>query len=143
MRRALVAMLVWVAAAATMLARPATAAQHATVVTATQVNGRWRSGANTITVRALGKNRLRVSFDLIYEYQTPGGPIGNLGTGGGIATIEGDTAIYRTDDPNDICQITFHFAKGRMIVTQVGICGFGQHVSAEGTYHKVSARTPK
>jgi hypothetical protein len=46
---------------------------------------------------ALGKQRLQVEFSGVYEYKTPQGPMANQGDGSGIATIEGDTAIFKPE----------------------------------------------
>lgn len=75
-------------------------------------------------------------------------PLGlNDGAGSGIARIEGDTAIFRPDDPHldpdDQCKITMQFTKGKLIVKQEGQCGFGLNVGALGTYRRVSTAKPK
>lgn len=67
----------------------------------------------------------------------------NTGTGNAIAHIEGDTAIFKPDDSDDECKITMKFTKGKLVVDQEGICGFGHNVMANGTYRKISARKPK
>jgi hypothetical protein len=66
----------------------------------------------------------------------------NEGEGSGVATIEGDTAIFKPEDAEEECQIALRFTGGKLAVTQTGICGFGHNVSAAGTYKKVSARKP-
>ena len=71
------------------------------------------------------------------------GPSANEGEGSGVATIEGDTAIFKPEGAEEECQITLRFTGGKLVVTQTGICGFGHNVSAAGTYRKVSARKPK
>jgi hypothetical protein len=35
------------------------------------------------------------------------------------------------------------FTGGKLIVTQVGTCGFGNRVVADGTYKKTSSKKPK
>jgi hypothetical protein len=69
----------------------------------------------------------------------------NTGTGSAIARIEGDTAIFRPDGLNEDeeCKITMRFTKGKLIVEQEGICGFGHNVWAAGTYRRVSKTKPK
>jgi hypothetical protein len=67
----------------------------------------------------------------------------NEGEGSGVATIEGDTAIFKPEGAEEECQITLKFTGGKLVVTQTGICGFGHNVSAEGTYRKVSSKKPK
>jgi hypothetical protein len=113
------------------------------VVTAAQVNGTWRSHKNEFKILALGKQRLRVEFSGVYEYNTPYGPSANIGDGSGIASIEGDTAIFKPEGAEDECQITLKFVGKKLDVTQVGICGFGNNVSAQGSYRRVSARKPR
>ena len=75
--------------------------------------------------------------------QNAAGSNGNEGEGSGVATIEGDTAIFKPEGAEEECQITLKFTGGKLVVTQTGICGFGHNVSAEGTYKKVSSKKPK
>ena len=112
-------------------------------VTAAQVNGTWKTKGGEFKIWALGKQRLQVEFSGVYEYKTPKGPMANEGEGSGIATIEGDTAIFKPEGAEEECQITLKFTGGKLVVTQTGICGFGHNVSAEGTYKKVSSKKPK
>lgn len=116
------------------------------VVTASQVNGTWsskRGGFGLWRVWALGQQRLRVEFYGHYEYNTPAGPIANLGEARGIAEIEGDTAILKPDEMENRCTIKLQFVGQRLIVSQDGECGFGKHVTAAGEYRKTSSRKPK
>jgi len=113
------------------------------VVTASQVNGTWSSKRGIIRVWALGKQRLRVEFYGLYEYNTPGGPIANLGEARGIAEIEGDTAILKPDETDNRCTIKLQFVGQRLIVSQDGECGFGKHVTSAGEYRKTSSHKPR
>lgn len=113
------------------------------IVTAAQVNGTWSSKRGIIRVWALGKQRLRVEFYGLYEYNTPAGPIANLGEARGIAEIEGDTAILKPDETENHCTIKLQFVGQRLLVSQDGECGFGKHVTATGEYRKTSRRKPK
>jgi hypothetical protein len=112
-------------------------------VTADQVNGTWKTKGAEFKIWALGKQRVQIEFSGVYEYKTPQGPTANEGEGSGVATIEGDTAIFKPEGAEEECQITLRFTGGKLVVTQTGICGFGHNVSAAGTYKKVSAREPK
>jgi hypothetical protein len=112
-------------------------------VTAAQVNGTWKTNSGEFKIWALGQQRLQIEFSVVYEYKTPRGPSANEGEGSGVATIEGDTAIFKPEDAEEECQITLRFTGGKLVVTQTGICGFGHNVSAAATYKKVSARKPK
>ncbi|MBL8208409.1 MAG: hypothetical protein JNM09_29530 [Blastocatellia bacterium] len=118
-------------------------AAQKTVVTAAQVNGTWSSKRGTIRVWALGKQRLRVEFYGLYEYNIPGGSIANLGEARGIAEIEGDTAILKPDERENRCTIKLQFVGPRLIVSQDGECGFGKHVTSAGEYRKTSSRKPR
>jgi hypothetical protein len=104
-----------------------------TSVTAAQVNGTWKTKYGEFKVWALGKQRLQIEFSGVYEYKTPQGPTANEGEGSGIATIEGDTAIFKPEGAEEECQITLKFTGSKLVVTQTGICGFGHNVSAAGT----------
>jgi hypothetical protein len=108
------------------------------VVTAAQVNGTWKNKNGTFHIRALGHQRLQVSFSGVYGYNTPAGPSLNEGEGAGIAFIEGDTAIFKPEEAEDECKITMQFAGDRLSVTQEGSCGFGFRVTAAGIYRKVT-----
>jgi hypothetical protein len=112
-------------------------------VTAAQVNGTWKTKWGEFKIWALGHQQLQVEFSGVYEYKTPQGPTANTGEGSGIATIEGDTAVFKPENAEDECRITLKFTGGKLVVTQTGICGFGQNVTAAGTYKKVSAKKPK
>src|SRR6266850_1216875 len=96
-----------------------------TIVTAAQVNGTWQTKWGEFKVWALGRQRLQIEFSGTYEYDTPSGPMANVGTGSGIAHIEGDTATFKPDGVDDDCAITMKFTHGKLIVTQEGGCGFG------------------
>jgi len=112
-------------------------------VTATQVNGTWEMKGGEFKIWALGQQKLQVEFSGSYEYKSPAGPMANTGEGSGIARIEGETAVFKPDGAEDECKITLKFSHGKLIVTQTGVCGFGNNVTAEGTYRKVSAKKPK
>jgi hypothetical protein len=112
-------------------------------VTAAQVNGTWKTKYSEFKIWALGQQRLQIEFSGVYEYKTPQGLTANEGQGSGIATIEGDTAIFRPEGAEEECRITLKFTDGTLVVNQDGICGFGHNVSAAGNYKKVSARKPK
>ncbi len=112
-------------------------------VTAAQVNGTWKMKGGEFKIWALGQQRLQIEFSGTYEYQSPQGPTANEGQGSGIARIEGDTAVFKPEGAEDECKITLKFTRGKLVVTQTGTCGFGNHVSAEGTYKRVSSNKPK
>jgi hypothetical protein len=112
-------------------------------VTAAQANGTWQTKGGEFRIWALGHQRLQVEFSGVYESKTPQGPSANTGQGNGIATIEGDTAIFKLENAEDECRFTLKFSHGKPIVIQTGICGFGHNVTAAGTYKKVSAKKPK
>jgi hypothetical protein len=78
-------------------------------VTAAQVNGTWKTKGGEFKICALGKHRLQVEFSGVYEYKTPQGPMANEGEGSGVATIEGDTAIFKPEGAEEECQITLKF----------------------------------
>lgn len=115
------------------------------IVTAAQVNGTWKYRGNVFKIWSLGQQKLKVDFEGTYEYKLPSGMMANTGSGSGIARIEGDTAIFRPSglEQNEECKIEMRFTKGKLIVKQEGVCGFGHNVFADGTYRKVSRTKPK
>ena len=132
-----------------------TNAQNRKSVSAAEVNGTFRDyfggkfkgSYNEIKILALGKGKLKVSFGLTYPYvDGTGGLMANVGEAEGEATIEGDTAIYTSDESGE-CRITIKFVRAGLIrVGQEGTdsnCGFGLNVSAGGVYKKVSGARPK
>ena len=121
--------------------------QSPTVVTGARANGTYRHRGSEIRMLALGHNKLRVQFDLSYEYKIPRyGLMANIGKATGEAMIENDTAIFHPPDYPE-CTITIKFLAGNRIkVTQdrdAAECGFGHHVFADGTYAKFKAGEPK
>jgi len=112
-------------------------------ITAAQLNGTWKMKYGEFKIWALGQQRLQIEFSGVHEYKTPQGSSANEGEGSGIATIEGDTAIFKPEGAEEECRITLKFTGGKLVVTQTGICGFGHNVSAAGIYKRVSAKKPK
>ena len=112
-------------------------------VTASQVNGTWRSGKNEFKIWALGQQRLQIQFFGVWEHDTTFGPTANTGEGTAVVRIEGNTANFKPDGAEDECKITLKFAGGKLVVTQTSICGFGFNVTAAGTYKRVSSKKPK
>ena len=130
-------------------------AQTRNSVSASEVNGTFRSyftgkykdSYNEVKILSIGRGELRVSFELVYPYVDGMGEMSaNMGEAEGTATIEGDTAVYSSDEFGQ-CQITIKFVKPAEIeITQEGSdsdCGFGHNVTADGTYKKTSSVKPK
>ena len=115
------------------------------IVTAAQVNGTWQYRDNFFRIWAVGQQKLKVEFDGIYKYKIPSGLMANTGLGSGTARIEGDTAVFKPSEigEDEDCKITMRFTRGKLIVEQEGICGFGHNVNAAGTYRRISRTKPK
>jgi hypothetical protein len=113
-------------------------ADRETILTAEQVNGTWTNRNGKFHIRALGRQRLQVSFSGVYRVDTPDGLSVSEAVGGGIALIEGDTATFKPDASEKECLITLKFSKDKLVVTQQGTCGFGSQVTAAGTYKKAA-----
>jgi hypothetical protein len=110
-------------------------------------SGKYKSSYSEIKILALGKGKIKVSFELTYPFVDGTGAMSaNLGSGEGEAEISGDTAVYKNSESGQ-CTITIKFVKpGQIKVTQSGSdaeCGFGFNVTADGTYKKVSGAKPK
>ena len=109
--------------------------------------GKYKGSSSEIKIWALGGGKLHIAMDLIYPYTMKnGGLMANTGELDGKAAVDGDTAIYESSEIGK-CKITIKFVKpGTIKVTQDGQdfdCGFGHHVSSDGTYVKVSSKKPK
>jgi hypothetical protein len=109
--------------------------------------GKFRGSFSEVKILALGGGRLRVAMDLTYPYEIENGEISsNVGGLDGEATIKGDTAVYSSKDEFGRCEITIRFVKPGLIKVKdkpdAMDCGFGNHVYAGGTYHKVSGKKP-
>lgn len=130
------------------------AAQSRKAVSAAEVTGTFRDyftgkfkgSHNEIKILALGKGKVKISFDLVYPYiDGTGGEMANMGQAEGIAEISGDTAVFISKELEG-CRITIKFVKpGAIKVDQEGAseCGFGFNVSASGDYRKTSGAKPK
>lgn len=109
--------------------------------------GKFKENSNEIKVLALGKRKLKISFDLVYPFIDGTGEMSaNMGEAEGSAEINGDTAVFTSSESGG-CKITIKFVKpGSLKVTQNGAdsqCGFGFNVSASGNYRKVNGAKPK
>ena len=107
---------------------------------------KYKKSSSDIKIASAGKGKIHVAMELIYPYIVKGDLMANTGELDGMATINGDTAVYESSEFGQ-CKITLKFAKpGVLLVTQQGSdadCGFGHNVMADGTYRKVSSAKPK
>jgi hypothetical protein len=126
--------------------RPSVSAAEVNGTFRMNFTGKYRGSSNEISILALGKGKLRIYMDLMYPYTMANGELmANMGELDGEATIEGDIAVYRSDDGE--CKMTIKFVRSGMIrVKQTGTdaaCGFGHNVYADGDYKKISSAKPK
>lgn len=114
--------------------------------------GKAKGSYNEILIQALGHNKLKIEMGLTYPYRVNGEWSANVGEASGEAVIEGDTAIFVSDNLDESteedkkCKITLKFTQpGTLLVTTENNinCGFGLNVSADGTYQKVNGTKPK
>ncbi len=108
--------------------------------------GKFKGSASEIKILALGHGKLKVAFDLTYPHVDGTGELSaNVGQAEGTADISGDTAVYESREFGT-CKITIKFVRPGLIkVSQDGLdtdCGFGNNVTAGGTYKKVSGKRP-
>jgi hypothetical protein len=113
-----------------------------TTLTAAQIDGTWATPAGEFKIWALDRHRLRVEFSVAAEHKGEAGPMANAGDGHGIATIQGNTAIFRADGANADCRVTLKFKHDHLVVTQTNRCDFGKYANVDGTYKKVSTSKP-
>lgn len=112
-----------------------------------QFTGKYKGSSNEIQIQALGNNKVKIGFDLVYPYTMQNGELmANVGNAVGEAEIVGDEAVF-TQSEGGTCTIRIKFVKPGVIkVTQEqegAGCGFGMNVSADGTYKKTSSVKPK
>jgi hypothetical protein len=105
-------------------------------------DGTYRSGDNELNLQALDGNKVKFRLDL----QGPA-PAHNSGALLGEATIDKDSAVYKTTENGGPCVITLKFLGATKVqVSQQGEdadCGFGHSVRADGSYTKVKGSKPK
>jgi hypothetical protein len=141
----LVCVLMFTALGAAQSSRKSISGSEVTGTFSHAFTGKYRGSSSEIKIQALGHGKLRIALDLIYPYTMSNGDLmANIGELDGEAAIDGDTATYTSEDGQ--CTITFKFVRpGSMKVSQEGSdasCGFGNRVTADGTYKKVSAKKP-
>jgi hypothetical protein len=107
------------------------------------INGTWRSKTGTLKVWALDRQKLQIEFLGVYEYETAAGLMANTGEGSGVAFLEGDTITFNPDESDSNCKLTMKIGEKNLTVQQEGRCGFGNNVTATGTYGKISSKNPK
>ena len=110
---------------------------------AERFNGTWSAKSGELKLWALDPQRLQAEFNGEYEYQTPDGPMVNVGTGKGVASVSSDTATFRPEEGDEDCVITLRLADERLEASEMGECGFGLNVTAGGTYDRVSSDRPQ
>ncbi|MBX7172931.1 MAG: hypothetical protein K1X72_18310 [Pyrinomonadaceae bacterium] len=109
--------------------------------------GKYKGSSSDILIQALGGGKIKIGFDLIYPYTMSNGDLmANIGQSVVEGRITGDKAFYSSNENEGKCEITIHFFKPGIIkVTQEqegASCGFGNNVTAAGTYKKVSSAKP-
>lgn len=130
-----------------LFSSPAARARDA--VSAAEVTGTFQNKVgSSFDILALGHQQLQVSFLGIYPYRVNGERTANTGEAEGVASITGDTAVFKPEGFEKSCTITLHFTRpGELEVTEdstaIAGCGFGMNVSSSGKYRKVSGKKPK
>jgi hypothetical protein len=96
----------------------------------------WATPAGEFKIWELDHHYIRVEFSVAAEHKGEAGPMANAGDGHGIATIQGNIAIFRPDGADADCRITLKFTRHNLVVTQTNRCYFGK-------FAKLMARTKK
>ena len=105
-------------------------------------NGTWEAPGAQLKLWALDEQRLQVEFRGEYEYDSPAGPMVNVGNGAGEAAVAHDTATFRPEEADADCAIAMTLIDSRLDVTETGSCGFGLNVTAAGTYQRIDDDRP-
>lgn len=107
--------------------------------------GRWEhrgqneSGLWLLTHQS--KNLVRFQLEL-----SRGAPSYNSGWIQGAVELQNNVGHFRESTDRGLCEITFHFQKKRVELTQTGEyvgCGFGYGVLATGVLQRTSYKPPK
>jgi hypothetical protein len=108
---------------------------------AERFNGTWSAKSGELKLWTLDPDRLQVEFNGQYEYQSAAGPMVNVGSGEGVASVDNDAATFRPEGAED-CVITLRLAGEQLEASEKGQCGFGLNVTATGTYQRVNRARP-
>jgi len=110
---------------------------------ATGITGTYKHVLNTLEVLELPDHRVRISFSGFWPNDRKRVETRNVGTFDETVTLTGRTAIVKPEYGDGQCSITLELKATRVVVTQEGYqCGFGFNVEADGTYLKVSSKSP-
>ena len=109
---------------------------------ADRVTGTWVGRDGEFKIDAVAATTIRVEFRGEHEYVSAAGPMASVGTGEGMAVLDGAHALFRPSGADAECAITLRFGRDRMEATQAGSCGFGLNVTAAGRYRRVSRVPP-
>ena len=144
---ALLCLMLFSVAASAQKPRPSVSSAEVNGTFRMNFKGNFKASSNDIKILALGGGKLHIGMDLVYPYKLQNGEMSaNMGYLDGEGTIDGDTAVYESDEFGP-CKITVKFVKpGTIKVSQEGTdgdCGFGHNVMSDGTYRKVSGKKPK
>lgn len=114
-------------------------------VTGTYSSSAGDSLVNEVGVQELSANRIR--FELWAAGAFSCVDMGNhLGGASGQVPFDGREAVWETQEFGGRCRLRFSFGADELTVTQEGDwmdCGFGQRVSAHGTYRRTSRKAPR
>jgi hypothetical protein len=122
---------------------PSQTAAASKQLSASQLNGTWKSKFGTFKILSLGKQKLQIEFSGTYEYKLADGSLtANTGFGSGTALIVGTTAQFQPEGAENACQILLNFTGKNLDVKQESNCGFGLNVTAAGKYRRISSDRP-
>jgi hypothetical protein len=112
-------------------------------VSTASVTGTYKRVLNSLEVRELPDHKVRISFSGFWPNDRQRVETRNVGTFDETVPLTGRTAVVKPEYGGDQCSITLKFKPDRVVVTQEGYqCGFGFNVEADGTYMKISSKSP-
>ena len=107
-----------------------------------QFNGTWQYQSDIFKFQVVGKNKLKIEYQGLWEYKFEGEPIANVGEAKGFAVLQNNKAIFKFKEKPE-CRMVLKFTSNRLIVKDNGKCEFGRHVNPGGNYRHINSQKPK
>lgn len=111
---------------------------------AASITGTYKYVLNTIEVLEMPDHKVRISFSGFWPNDRKKVETRNVGAFDEVVKLEGRTATVKLQFGDDPCILKFAFQLSKVTVEKydIGSCGFGFNVEADGTYRKVSSNPP-
>ena len=109
------------------------------------VTGTYKYVLNSIEVLEMPDHKVRIRFSGVWPNERKKAETRNMGAFDEIVKLEGKTATVKIQFGDEPCLVKLAFQPNKVMVEQNGSltgCGFGFNVEPDGTYIKVSSKSP-